>query len=69
MREQDIQDLIIRQRPYYHLEGTPIRGLDHQYSLVFKHQDADSLLKNVIRFLGLLRAIDLNSRSKNTPPI
>jgi superfamily II DNA or RNA helicase len=52
MREQDIQDLIIRQRPYYHLEGTPIRGLENQYWLVFKHQDADSLLKNVIRFLG-----------------
>lgn len=52
MREQDIQHLIIRQRPYYHLEGTPIRGLENQYWLVFKHQDADSLLKNVIRFLG-----------------
>jgi superfamily II DNA or RNA helicase len=53
MLEQVIQDLIRRQRPYYHLQGTPIRGLDNQYWLVFKHQDADSLLKNVIRFLGL----------------
>jgi Helicase conserved C-terminal domain len=52
MREQDIQDLIASQRPYYHLQGTPIRGIDNQYWLVFKHQDADSLLKNVIRFLG-----------------
>ncbi len=52
MREQDIQDLIASQRPYYQLQGTPIRGIDNQYWLVFKHQDADSLLKNVIRFLG-----------------
>jgi hypothetical protein len=52
MREQDIQDLIASQRPYYALQGTPIRGIDNQYWLVFKHQDADSLLKNVIRFLG-----------------
>ncbi len=52
MREQDIQDLVASQRPYYRLQGTPIRGIDNQYWLVFKHQDADSLLKNVIRFLG-----------------
>jgi superfamily II DNA or RNA helicase len=52
MREQDIQDLIASQRPYYHLQGTPIRGIDNQYWLVFKHQDADNLLKNVIRLLG-----------------
>ncbi len=45
MREQDIQNLIASQRPYYHLQGTPIRGIDNQYWLVFKHQDADSLLK------------------------
>ncbi|MBD2650458.1 hypothetical protein [Nostoc foliaceum] len=53
MLENFIQDLIRKQRPYYLLQGNPIKGIDNQYWLVFKHRDADKLLKTVVKFLGI----------------
>lgn len=53
MLEKFIQDLIRKQRPYYLLQGNPIKGVDNQYWLVFKHRDADRLLKTVVKFLGI----------------
>ncbi|MBN3871562.1 MAG: helicase [Nostoc sp. JL33] len=53
MLENFIQDLIRKQRPYYLLQGNPIKGVDNQYWLVFKHRDADRLLKTVVKFLGI----------------
>jgi hypothetical protein len=53
MLEAIIQDLIRNERPYYSPQGNPIKGLDNQYWLVFKHRDADSLLKNIASFFGL----------------
>ncbi len=48
-----IQDLIRKQRPYYLLQGNPIKGVDNQYWLVFQHRDADKLLHNIVSFLGI----------------
>ncbi|ODH03087.1 helicase [Nostoc sp. KVJ20] len=53
MLENFIQDLIRKQRPYYLFQGNPIKGIDNQYWLVFKHRDADKLLKTVVKFLGI----------------
>ena len=53
MLEQAIQNIIRKQRPYYLLQGNPIKGIDNQYWLVFKHRDADNLLHNFITFLGI----------------
>ncbi len=53
MLEQAIQDIIRKQRPYYLLQGNPIKGVDNQYWLVFKHRDAENLLHNFITFLGI----------------
>ncbi|MFN8971120.1 MAG: DEAD/DEAH box helicase family protein, partial [Pseudanabaena sp.] len=53
MLEAIIQDLIRKERPYYLPQGSPIKGIDNQYWLVFKHRDADSLLKNIASFFGL----------------
>ncbi|BCL40121.1 hypothetical protein NSMS1_65680 (plasmid) [Nostoc sp. MS1] len=53
MLENFIQDLIRKQRPYYLIQGYPIKGVDNQYWLVFKHRDADSLLKTVVKFLRI----------------
>ncbi len=53
MLENFIQDLVRKQRPYYLLEGSAIKGVDNQYWLVFKHRDADNLLHNVVKFLGI----------------
>ncbi|EFA73363.1 hypothetical protein CRD_00577 [Raphidiopsis brookii D9] len=52
MLDTFIQELIRKQRPYYIIQGTPIKGLENQYWLVFKHRDADNLLHKVVRFLG-----------------
>ncbi|BDA71708.1 hypothetical protein CAL7716_058740 [Calothrix sp. PCC 7716] len=52
MLEQAIQDIIRKQRPYYLPQGSPIKGVDNQYWLVFKHCDADNLFKNIISFIG-----------------
>ncbi|MBE9168673.1 helicase [Pleurocapsales cyanobacterium LEGE 06147] len=64
-----IQDLIRKQRPYYLLQGNPIKGVDNQYWLVFQHRDAENLLHNIVSFLGIfekhythkLLRIDLNT--------
>ena len=68
MLEAIIQDLIRKQRPYYLLQGNPIRGVDNQYWLGFQHRDGDNLLKNIVSFLGFqkhstykLIRIDLNT--------
>ncbi|MFN9609792.1 MAG: hypothetical protein ACK571_16565, partial [Pseudanabaena sp.] len=53
MLDNIIADLIRKERPYYSPQGNPIKGLDNQYWLVFKHRDADSLLKKIASFLGL----------------
>lgn len=53
MLDTVIQDLIRKQRPYYLLQGSPIKGADNQYWLIFKHRDADNLLHNVVTFLGI----------------
>lgn len=52
MIENYIQQLIRKQRPYYLIQGTPIKGLNNQYWVVFKHRDSDNLLHKVITFLG-----------------
>ncbi|MDJ0773370.1 MAG: helicase-related protein [Mastigocoleus sp. MO_167.B18] len=53
MLEQAIEDIVCKQRPYYLLQGNPIKGVDNQYWLIFKHRDADNLLHNFITFLGI----------------
>lgn len=53
MLEAIIQDLIRKERPYYLPQGNPIKGIDNQYWLVFKHRDADSILKNIASFFGI----------------
>ncbi|WP_414530760.1 helicase-related protein [Nodularia chucula] len=53
MLENFIQELIRKQRPYYLLIGNAIKGVDNQYWVVFKHRDADNLLHNVVKFLGI----------------
>ena len=69
MLENVIQDLIRKQRPYYLLQGNPIKGVNNQYWLIFQHRDADNLLHNIVSFLGIfekhsiykLIRIDLNT--------
>jgi hypothetical protein len=46
--ETTLQNLIRRQRPYYLPQGSPIKGLNNQYWLVFKHRDANNLVQNII---------------------
>lgn len=53
MLDTVIQDLIRKQRPYYLLHGSPVKGVDNQYWLIFKHRDADNLLHNIVTFLGI----------------
>jgi hypothetical protein len=53
MLENFIQELIRKQRPYYLLQGNPIKGIENQYWMIFKHRDADNLLHNVVKFLGI----------------
>lgn len=53
MLDTVIQNLIRKQRPYYLLQGSPIKGVDNQYWLIFKHRDADNLLHNIVTFLGI----------------
>ncbi len=53
MLEAAIQDIIRKQRPYYLLQGNPIKGVDNQYWLLFKHRDAENLLHNIITFLAI----------------
>jgi len=54
MLDTVIQDLIRKQRPYYLIEGNPIKGIDHQHWLVFKHRDSDNLLLNIVTFFGIV---------------
>jgi SNF2-related domain len=51
MLDHIIQDITRRQRPYYFLQGHPIKGLSHQIWVIFQHRDSDNLLKNVVAFL------------------
>ena len=53
MLDNFIPELIRKQRPYYLPQGNPIKGINHQYWLVFQHRDADNPLHNVIKFLGM----------------
>ena len=53
MLDTVISDLIRKQRPYYLLQDAPIKGIDNQYWLIFKHRDADNLLHNIVTFLGI----------------
>jgi hypothetical protein len=39
MIENVIAELIRKQRPYYLPEGSPIKGIDNQHWLIFKHRD------------------------------
>lgn len=41
MLETVIQTLERQQRPYYLLQGTPIKGISNQYWLIFRHRDLD----------------------------
>jgi hypothetical protein len=55
MLEAIIQDLIRQQRPYYLPQGNPVKGVDGQHWLVFRHRDADkggNFLKNIVSLLG-----------------
>ena len=69
MLENVIQNLIRQQQPYYLSQGKPIKGVNNQYWLVFRHRDADNLLHNIVSFLGIvdkhsiykLIRIDLNT--------
>ena len=69
MLNQVIQEIGKKQRPYYHQQGSTIKGIDNQYWLIFKHRDADNFLTNIVSFLGLfgkqssykIIRIDLNS--------
>jgi hypothetical protein len=54
MLEIVIQDLIRKQRPYFLLQGSPIKGVDNQHWLIFKHRDADNLLHNIVSFFGIV---------------
>ncbi len=76
MLETVIQDIIRKQRPYYLLQGNPIKGVDNQYWLVFQHRDADNLLKNIVSFLGFqthstskLIRIDLRANASKFPKL
>ena len=53
MLEAVIQELIRKQRPYFLVQGSPIKGVDNQYWLIFKHRDADNFLHNIVSFLGI----------------
>ncbi len=53
MLEAVIQELIRKQRPYFLVQGSLIKGVDNQYWLVFKHRDADNLLHSIVSFLGI----------------
>jgi Helicase conserved C-terminal domain len=53
MLENVISDLIRKQRPYFIIQGNPIKGTGDRIWLVFKHRDADNLLRNIVTFLGL----------------
>lgn len=53
MLDTVIQNLIRKQRPYYLPQGNPIKGVDNQHWLVFKHRDADNLLHNIVTFLNI----------------
>jgi hypothetical protein len=58
-----IQDLIRRQRPYYLPQGNPIKGVDKQYWLIFRHRDLD---KPDSLFTGLASMLGFKDKSK--PP-
>jgi len=49
MLDNVIQELIRKQRPYYLLQGSPIKGIDNQYWLIFKHRDADNPLLKMLK--------------------
>jgi superfamily II DNA or RNA helicase len=53
MLEQAIQDIIRKQRPYYLHQGNPIKGVENQYWLVFKHRDADNFFQNIFSFFNI----------------
>lgn len=53
MLETVITELTRKQRPYYILQGSPIKGIDNQYWLLFKHRDADNFLQNIVSLIGV----------------
>jgi hypothetical protein len=53
--ETVIQDLIRQQRPYYIPQGNPVKGVNGQHWLIFRHRDADqgkNLFKNIVSLFG-----------------
>ena len=53
MLDTVIQELIRKQRPYFQIQGSPVKGVDNNYWLIFKHRDADNRLRNIVSFLGI----------------
>jgi hypothetical protein len=49
--ETTLQNLIRSQRPYYLPQGSPIKGLNNQYWLVFQHREVNNLVQNIISLL------------------
>lgn len=62
MLEAIIQDLIRKERLYCLPQGNPIKGLDNQYWLVFKHRDTDGFKIGRLKLVG---SHDLNFRCKS----
>lgn len=63
MLDTVIQTLERQQRPYYLLQGTPIKGVNKQYWLIFRHRDLDkpdSLLSGIASLFGF--------KETNKPP-
>ncbi|MGJ3250529.1 MAG: helicase-related protein [Elainellaceae cyanobacterium] len=63
MLDTVIQTLERQQRPYYLPQGNPIKGVDKQYWLIFRHRDLDkpgSLLSGIASLLGF--------KETNKPP-
>ena len=70
MLQTVLQNLARNQRPYYFLQDNKvIKGLNNQYWAVFKHRDADNLIRNIFNFFSLIESqppykifrIDLNT--------
>ncbi|MEM9217289.1 MAG: helicase-related protein [Cyanobacteria bacterium P01_F01_bin.150] len=56
MLETVIQSLQRQQRPYYVLQGKPIKGINNQYWLVFRHRDfgkSGGILGGIASLLGI----------------
>ncbi len=52
MLEQNFSDIIKRQFPYYYLIDKPIKGLNNQYWIVFKHKESENFVQNILTLLS-----------------